>query len=88
MEKSKVYGSVRVVAAVFFLLTFSSEAKAGGVDVHIGIGFPFPGYVVVPTGFISSSAACGSGSGSLQLPQTGCAASSWLPSPAWLPPYD
>ncbi len=48
MKTLKMYASALFVAAVFFLLTFSQEARAGGVDVHIGVGLPFPGYVTGP----------------------------------------
>ncbi len=48
MEKGKKYAIGLGVAAVFFLLALSSEAKAGGVDFHVGIGLPFPGLVVAP----------------------------------------
>jgi hypothetical protein len=33
-------------AAVSSLLVLSPYAYAGGVDLHVRIGFPFPGYVV------------------------------------------
>lgn len=48
MKSSKMCGSALLVAAVFFVLTFAPAAQAGGVDFHIGIGLPFPGYMVTP----------------------------------------
>lgn len=48
MKKPRMYAFALFVGAVFFLLTHSPEALAGGVDVHIGIGLPFPGYVLAP----------------------------------------
>jgi hypothetical protein len=46
--RTKSYASALFVAAVFFFLPFSSEAQAGGIDIRIGIGIPFSGYVVSP----------------------------------------
>jgi hypothetical protein len=52
MESRKIQTKLTVLAfffaAVSSLLIFSSYACAGGVDIHVRIGLPFPGYVVGP----------------------------------------
>jgi hypothetical protein len=46
--RTGMYVLALFVGVLFFLLPVVPEAQAGGVGVHIGIGLPFPGYVVSP----------------------------------------